>query len=44
MDYFSEAEQQAILREEWEFDRNLIHEKYKNIVVAVEKELTSRTL
>jgi hemerythrin-like domain-containing protein len=44
MDYFSEAEQQAILREEWEFDRNLIHEKYKNIVIAVEKELTSRSL
>jgi hypothetical protein len=44
MDYFSEAEQQAILREEWEFDRNLIHEKYKNIVVAVEKELTSLIL
>ena len=44
MDYFSEAEQQAILREEREFDRNLIHEKYKNVVVAVEKELTSRTL
>ena len=44
MEYFSETEQQSILREEWEFDRNLIHEKYKNMVVAVEKELTSRTL
>jgi hemerythrin-like domain-containing protein len=44
MDYFTEAEQQSILREEWEFDKNLIHEKYKNIVIAVEKELTSRTL
>jgi hemerythrin-like domain-containing protein len=44
MDYFTETEQQAILREEWEFDRNLIHDKYKNIVIAVEKELTSRTL
>jgi hemerythrin-like domain-containing protein len=44
MDYFTEAEQQAILREEWEFDRNLIHEKYKNMVIAVEKELTARTL
>jgi hemerythrin-like domain-containing protein len=44
MDYFTGTEQQAILKEEWEFDRNLIHEKYKNIVLAVEKELTSRTL
>lgn len=44
MDYFTEAERQAILSEEWEFDRNLIHEKYKNIVIAAEKELTSRTL
>jgi hemerythrin-like domain-containing protein len=44
MEYFSETEQESILREEWEFDRNLIHEKYKNMVVAVEKELTSRTL
>lgn len=44
MAYFTEAERQSILGEEWEFDRNLIHEKYKNIVIAVEKELTSRTL
>ena len=44
MDYFTEAERQAILGEEWEFDRNLIHEKYKNIGTAAEKELTSRTL
>jgi len=44
MDYFTEAERQTILEEEWEFDRNLIHEKYKNMVIAAEKELTSRTL
>jgi len=44
MDYFSEAEQQAILREEWEFDRNLIHERYRNMAIAAEKALTSRTL
>ncbi len=44
MDYFTEAERQAILGEEWEFDKNLIHEKYKNMVIAVEKKLTSRTL
>jgi hypothetical protein len=44
MDYFTEAEQQAILAEEWKFDRNLIHEKYKSMVIAAEKELTARTL
>ena len=44
MEYFSETEQQSILREEWEFDRTLIHEKYKNMVIAVEKELMSRAL
>jgi len=44
MDYFTEIEQQAILREEWEFDRSLIHERYRNIVIAAEKVLTSRTL
>jgi hemerythrin-like domain-containing protein len=44
MDYFTEIEQQAILREEWEFDRSLIHERYRNIVIAAEKGLTSRTL
>jgi hemerythrin-like domain-containing protein len=44
MDYFTEAEQQATLEEEWEFDKNLIHEKYKNMVIAAEKEMTSRTL
>lgn len=43
MDYFTEAEQQATLGEEREFDKNLIHEKYKNMVIAVEKEITSRT-
>ena len=44
MDYFSLEEQQTLLKEEYEFDRNLIHERYKNIVVAAEKALTSRTL
>ena len=32
MDYFSEAEQQAMLDEFWEFDRKMIHEKYKKLV------------
>jgi hemerythrin-like domain-containing protein len=44
MDYFSESEQQTILSEEWEFDKNLIHEKYRTVVITAEKELTSRTL
>jgi len=44
MNYFTESEQQVILREEWEFDKNLIHEKYRSIIIMAEKELTSRTL
>lgn len=44
MNYFTETEQQAILGKEWEFDKNLIHEKYRNMVVAAEKKLTSHTL
>lgn len=30
--YFSEAEDQAMLAEFWEFDRKMIHEKYKAVV------------
>jgi hemerythrin-like domain-containing protein len=37
MAYFSEAEQQAMLEEFWEFDRQLIHEKYKKVVEEIEK-------
>ena len=33
--YLSEAEQQAMLDEFWEFDRKMIHEKYKSIVAAL---------
>ena len=44
MNYFSETEQQAILREEWEFDKSLIHERYRNMVITAEKILTSRNL
>jgi len=44
MDYFNEAEQDAMLREEYEFDRNFIHEKYKGIVATAEKLLVSHTL
>jgi hemerythrin-like domain-containing protein len=32
MDYFSEAEQQAMLDRFWEFDRRMIHEKYRRVV------------
>lgn len=30
--YLSEAEEQAMLAEFWEFDRKMIHEKYKTLV------------
>ncbi|MFA6282967.1 MAG: hemerythrin domain-containing protein [Desulfurivibrionaceae bacterium] len=34
--YFTEAEDQAMLDEFWEFDRKIIHEKYKSVVDALE--------
>ena len=34
--YFSEAEDQAMLAEFWEFDRKMIHEKYKSVVDILE--------
>jgi hemerythrin-like domain-containing protein len=34
--YFSEQEDQAMLAEFWEFDRKMIHEKYKAVVRAME--------
>ena len=37
MDYFSKQEQSAMLDEFWEFDRNMIHEKYKKVVQEYEK-------
>lgn len=36
MDYFPPAEQQAMLDRFWEFDRMLIHEKYRQVVVELE--------
>ncbi|SPD76477.1 Hemerythrin HHE cation binding domain protein [uncultured Desulfobacterium sp.] len=30
--YFSDAEDQAMLAQFWEFDRNMIHEKYRSVV------------
>ena len=44
MDYFTDAEKEAMLKEEWEFDRSLIHEKYRNIVISAEKFLTAKKL
>ena len=37
MAYFSPPEQEAMLAEGWEFDRKLIHEKYKNMVEGFER-------
>jgi hemerythrin-like domain-containing protein len=37
MKYFSKEEQAAMLNEFWEFDRKLVHEKYKAIVEEIEK-------
>ena len=37
MDYFTSEEQDAMLREFWEFDRNMIHEKYRKVVERFEK-------
>jgi HEAT repeat protein len=35
--YFSEDEDQAMLAEFWEFDRKMIHEKYKAVVEGLEE-------
>lgn len=40
MEYFSKKEQQAMLDEFWEFDRQMIHERYKAVVDALENEPT----
>lgn len=37
MDYFSKEEQQNMLDEFWEFDKKLIHEKYKKVVEKSEE-------
>ena len=37
MSYFSEKEQASMLGEFWEFDKNLIHEKYRTVVEEAEK-------
>jgi len=35
--YFTEEEDQAMLEEFWEFDRKMIHEKYKSVVELLGK-------
>ena len=44
MEYFSDAEREAMLKEEWEFDKSLIHERYRNIVITAEKILEGKKL
>ncbi len=37
LDYFTPREQNAMLKEFWEFDKNMIHEKYKKLVEEYER-------
>jgi len=37
MDYFNDVEKDAMLKEMWEFDRNIIHDKYTRVVENYEK-------
>lgn len=37
MTYFTDKEDQAMLAEFWEFDRKMIHEKYRSVVEVLEK-------
>ena len=37
MNYFTPEEKDAMLQEFWAFDKNLVHEKYRNIVEGYEK-------
>lgn len=36
--YFTDEEDRAMLEEFWEFDRNMIHEKYKSMVEVFENQ------
>jgi hemerythrin-like domain-containing protein len=36
LDYFSKQEQDSMLKEFWEFDRMLIHEKYQKVIEGLE--------
>ena len=37
MEYFNKEEKDAMLSEFWEFDKNMIHEKYRRIVETFER-------
>ena len=37
MKYFTEQEQERMLQEFWEFDKTLIHEKYKKVIETLQK-------
>jgi len=37
LDYFTKDEQDAMLQEFWEFDKKMIHEKYKKVVEEYER-------
>jgi hemerythrin-like domain-containing protein len=37
LDYFTKEEQDRMLQEFWEFDKNMIHEKYRKLVEVLEK-------
>lgn len=39
LDYFSKEEQDAMLREFYEFDRNMIHEKYRQVVDKIQSQI-----
>jgi len=41
MGYLTLAEEQALLREFWEWDRNMIHEKYQSVVDELERRLAA---
>lgn len=38
MQYFAQDEKDALLQEEYDFDRNLVHKKYRAIVENAETE------
>jgi hemerythrin-like domain-containing protein len=42
LEYFSAAEQDAMLQEFWEFDRKMIHEKYEKLIERLTAEEGSR--
>jgi hypothetical protein len=37
MEYFTAQEREAMLKEFWEFDRKMIHEKYEKVLDKMEK-------